>query len=65
MGSGGSTVAEHSPHHPKAEGFIAATAACTSDLYYKHITIINDAYRVIRIIIISDVTTWSITYDHN
>ncbi len=32
-------------------------------LYYKHITIINDAASVIRMTIVSDATTWSVTYD--
>jgi len=33
----------------------------TSGLYYKNITILNDAYRVIM----SDATNWSINYDNN
>jgi hypothetical protein len=37
----------------------------TCGLYYKHTTIVNDAARVIRMMIVSDATTWSATYDHN
>ncbi len=36
-----------------------------SDLYYKHITIVNDASRVIRMAVISDATTWSVAYNYN
>jgi len=36
-----------------------------SGLYYKYIIIVNDAARVIRMTIVSDTTTWCITYDHN
>jgi hypothetical protein len=34
-------------------------------LYYKNITIVNDTSRVIRMMIASDTTTWSITYGHH
>jgi hypothetical protein len=37
----------------------------TCGLYYKHIAIVNDASRVNRIMMLSDTTTWSVTYDHN
>jgi hypothetical protein len=36
-----------------------------SGLYYKHITIVNDASRVVIMMIVSDATAWSITYDCN
>ncbi len=36
-----------------------------SGLYYRNITNVNDTFSVIRMTIISDATTWSITYDHN
>jgi hypothetical protein len=45
--------------------FFSGTNKESSGLYYKHITIVNDAARVIRITIVSDATTWSITYDRN
>ncbi len=35
------------------------------DLYHKHIAIINDASKVVRMTIISDAPTWSITDDCN
>jgi hypothetical protein len=37
----------------------------TSGLYYKHITIVNDAARAIRMMIVRDATTWSVIYDRN
>jgi len=37
----------------------------TSGLLYKHIKIVNDTYRVVIMMINSDVTTWSVIYDHN
>jgi len=37
----------------------------TCGLYYTHIRIINDASTVVRMTIISEATTWSITYDCN
>ncbi len=36
-----------------------------SGLYYKHITIVNDASRVIRMAVKSDATTWSVAYNYN
>jgi hypothetical protein len=38
---------------------------CPSGLYYKHITIVNEAFRVIRMTIVSDAATWSITNNRN
>jgi hypothetical protein len=38
--------------------FVTNIALCVMD--YKHITIVNDASRVV-----SDATTWSVTYDSN
>jgi len=35
----------------------------TCGLYNKHITIVNDASGVIRMAIVSDATTWSLTDD--
>ncbi len=35
------------------------------DLYYKHIATINDASKGVRMTIISDATTWTITDDRN
>jgi hypothetical protein len=37
---------------------------CTG-LYYKNITIVNDASRVVIMMIVSDITTWSIPYNCN
>ncbi len=34
-------------------------------LHYKHITVVNDASRVIRMTRVSDATAWSVTYDRN
>ncbi len=34
-----------------------------SGLYYKHITIVNDASRVTRMTNVSDGTSWSINYN--
>ncbi len=33
-------------------------------LYHKHI-IIYDAFRVIKMMIVSDATTWTVTHNHN
>jgi hypothetical protein len=35
----------------------------TNGLYYGHITIVSDTSRIVRMTIVSDATTWSITYD--
>ncbi len=37
----------------------------TSCLYYKHITTVNDASRVDIMMIIGDITPWSVTYGLN
>ncbi len=37
----------------------------SSGLYYKNITIINDTYKVIRMVIVSDDPSCNITYDFN
>jgi len=37
----------------------------TNGLYYKHITIINDPSKVLRMLLVSDAKTLSITYNSN
>ncbi len=37
----------------------------THGLYYKHISIVNNVSWIIRVLTVSDATTWSITNDHN
>jgi hypothetical protein len=41
---------------------LVSLLSLTSGFYYKDITIINSTSRVVRMTIISDTTTWSITY---
>jgi len=52
----------------KSSVFSTLFTACRRALwpvFITHIVIINDISRVIRITIVSDATTKSITYDHN
>ncbi len=37
----------------------------TSGQYYKHIMTVNDASRIVTMMVVIDATTWSITYDRN
>jgi len=40
------------------------TNSINSGQNYKNITIVNDTSRAIRMTIISDASTWSVTYSH-
>ncbi len=42
-----STVVKHSPNHNMVKGSSPPYASVTTDLYYKHITMVNDVSRVI------------------
>ncbi len=47
----------------QSNGFFIVTES--RGLYHKHITIIKDSSRVVRVTIVSDAMSWSITYDCN
>jgi hypothetical protein len=47
----------------RSNGFFIVTESI--GLYHKHITIIKDSSRVVRMMIVSDAMSWSNTYDCN